>query len=166
MNQISRNLLRWCIPIFCFSAIWAFGNPNILEKTDLVSFNASDYANEVTDSNLDSFFGPVITFFERATNQYGVPFFVIFLLFFIIYILGFLFNNVLGLLFDILFGCCKVKLKTDKTKKDNWYDFRVASKEMADEFSLYSALDAKKFFTVEQVKSFTEIRLRLYNRQL
>lgn len=166
MNKISRNLLRWCIPIFCFSSIWAFGNPNILEKTELVKFDAASYANDVTDSNLDSFFGPIITFFDRSTNQYGFPFFAVFLVFFIIYILGFLFNNVLGLLFKILFGCCTVKLKKDMTKKDHWFDYRVASKEMSDEFSLYTALDQKNFYTVEQVKKFTEIRLRLYNRQI
>lgn len=141
MNKKARRMLSWCIPLFCFSAIWAYGNPNVLEKTNIVEFDAKTYANNVTDRNLDSYFGPVVMFFNRGTNLYGVPFFVILIIYVALFILGFLFSNVLGLIFNLIFGCCKVKLKKDKTKKDMWYDARVATNEMSDEFDLYNSLD-------------------------
>ena len=125
MNRKVRHILQWAIPIYCIACIWVFGNPNILEKTNIVDFDAKSYANDVTDQDLDSFFAGFIKFFDRATNLYGLPFFIILLLYTVYFALGFVIKDLLGLIYKILFGCCKVKLKKDNTRRDMWFDARI-----------------------------------------
>jgi uncharacterized membrane-anchored protein YhcB (DUF1043 family) len=137
-----------------------------LEKTTIVSFDAKSYAANATGENLDSFFGPLIKFFDRATNLYGVPFFAILLIFFAIFILGFVFNNIIGSVFGLVFGCCKINLTKNKTKQDMWFDARVQSSEMADEFDLYKSLHQGKYYTVPEVKKLTQDRLNIYNSRI
>lgn len=140
MNKKVRRILAWCIPLYCISAIWVFGNPNILEKTNIINFDAQSYAENYTKRDLDTFFAPIIIFFNRAVTLYGAPFFAILLVFLLIFIMGFIFSNTFGLVFSLLFGCCKVDLKKAQLKKDMWFDARMPISEMGDEVDLYISL--------------------------
>lgn len=154
MNRKVRRILAWSIPIFCISAIWILGNPNILEKTTIVDFDAQSYADQVTRDNLDSMFAVIQVFFERSVNLYAVPFFIILLLYVLIFILSFLFSNVIGTILTILFGCCKVHLKKDPTRRDMWFDARVPTNEMSDEFDLFNSLKSKNWYKNDKVNEF------------
>lgn len=166
MNRQVRHLLGWCIPIFCISSIWAFGNSNILEKPSFITLDAKSYANSITESNFDNFFGTLVKFFDRATNIYGIPFFIVLLLFILIRILGFIIVNIFSLIFKLLCCCCHVKLKQDDLKDDMCFDARVPSSEMAEEFNLYNSLVQQGYYTNPSVKHHTEIRLKIYNSRL
>lgn len=83
INERARYILLYGIPIFCVASIWSFGNPNILEKTTITSFDAAKYSENALKQDLDSFFGPLILFYKRSTNTYAL-FFTIILIFFIL----------------------------------------------------------------------------------
>lgn len=159
MNAQARNILKWSIPIYCVACIWVLGNPNILEKTDILGTSAQAYADNMTTSNLDSFFGGLIKFFDRATNVYGLPFFLILILFILQFVLSFIFADVLGLVVKLLFGCCKVNLKKDETKRDMWFDALVSKQEMDDEADLYNSLNKKLWYKNEAMKTFVKTKL-------
>ena len=112
LNRQSRNLLIWCIPIFCISAIWVLGNPNILEKTEIISFDTLKYKNLVFKEDQNKFFAPMVKLFDRATNLYAIPFSAILIAYVLLYLIWFIFGNLLGGLLGCICSCCKVKLKS------------------------------------------------------
>lgn len=127
MNQQVRGIMFWAIPIYCIACVWSFGNNNILESPTFANLDVKVVSDALSNSNLNNFFGPLVKFFDRATNAYGIPFALILALFVAYVLLSFVFGNILGGLFKLIFGCCKEKKLEDKTKAeaDNWFDLRV-----------------------------------------
>lgn len=87
INRKARKILSYGIIMFSFSAIWTFGNPNILEKTDIINFDAQAYSENVVKKDFNSLYGPLYHFFGRSTNLYGVPFFLVLIICLVIFIL-------------------------------------------------------------------------------
>jgi len=125
MNEQARGIMFWAIPIYCISSVWSFGNRNILESPRFANLDVKVVSDTLANSNLNNFFGPLVKFFDRATNAYGIPFALILAIFVAYVLLSFVFGDLFLGLFKLIFSCCKVKLKEDKTKADNWFDLRV-----------------------------------------
>ena len=169
MNQQARGILFWAIPIYCVACVWSFGNHNILEKPTFAALDAKVVSDTLKNSNLNNFFGPLVKFFDRATNAYGIPFALILAIFAAHVLLSFVFGNILGGLFKLIFGCCRVKLEEDKTKTDNWFDVRVQTEEMVDEFKLHDSLSKQNFYKDDvdgKLRNFVEDRLKVYNKNV
>ena len=164
----------WAIPIYCVACVWSFGNNNILESPTFANLDVKVVSDALSNSNLNNFFGPLVKFFDRATNAYGIPFALILALFVAYVLLSFVFGNILGGLFKLIFGCCKEKKLEDKTKAaaDNWFDLRVQTQEMKDEFKLHESLikNTKENFYKDDVdgklRKFVEDRLKIYDKNV
>jgi hypothetical protein len=132
----------------------------------LIAFDAKKYTNLVSKNDKNRFFGPLVKFFERAVNLYAIPFFAILIVFAALYLIWFIFGNLLGGLIRLMFSCCKIKLSKEEAKEDQFFDARVPTKDMLDELDLFYGLDSKGFYKDPKLRKITLEKLKIYNRRI
>lgn len=90
-----------------------------------------------TDS-YQSFFGPLVKFFNRCVTNNGVYFFIALLIYVTYLVLKIFFGNLLSLLSTIFFCCVRARKSQEVKNQTVHFCYRVQDEYIADELQLYN----------------------------
>ena len=143
MSQRARGILSAVVPIYLILCVWIFGNINILDETDLSYAQLVESNRFVTldtiknnTSSYESFFGPLVKFFDRCTSGNAIYFFLVLLAYCLYLIARFLLGSFMFGLIKLICTCNKKGEKLRVKNKNIHYCWRVPDVFIADEVHL------------------------------